>query len=102
MCRFPNQKIGEHSLSLSYGIILSSSFDMVLSSALVYSTCSPVSVWGMVSSPGGSPSQFNVFSWKLKAFMNMITVVTINRLATMAGLYTLLSRDPYSMTKGPY
>nr|KYP76393.1 hypothetical protein KK1_020634 [Cajanus cajan] len=53
MCRFPNQKIGEHPFSRSYGVILSSSFDMVLSSALVYSTCSSVSVWGTVSSPGG-------------------------------------------------
>ena len=65
MCRFPNQKIGEHPFSRSYGVILPSSFDMVLSNALVYSTCSPVSVWGTVSSPGGSPSQFEVFSWKL-------------------------------------
>lgn len=64
MCRFPNQKIGEHPFSRSYGVILPSSFDMVLSSALVYSTCSPVSVWGTVSSPGGSPPQFEVFSWK--------------------------------------
>ncbi|KAL4201167.1 hypothetical protein AMTRI_Chr02g214810 [Amborella trichopoda] len=76
MFRFPNQKIGD-------------SFDMVLSSALVYSTCSPKSVWGTVSSPGGSPSQFEVFSWKLKAFMTMTT-------------YALLSHDPYSKTKGPY
>ena len=41
-------KIGEHPFSRSYGVILPSSFDMVLSSALVYSTCSPVSVWGTV------------------------------------------------------
>ncbi|KAJ0669267.1 hypothetical protein HanPI659440_Chr17g0699091 [Helianthus annuus] len=66
MCRFPNQKIGEHPFSRSYGVILPSSFDMVLSSALVYSTCSPVLVWGTVSSPGGSPSQFEVFSWKFQ------------------------------------
>ncbi|KAL0315044.1 UNVERIFIED_CONTAM: putative mitochondrial protein [Sesamum calycinum] len=32
MCRFPNQKIGEHPFSRSYGVILPSSFDMVLSS----------------------------------------------------------------------
>ena len=31
MCRFPNQKIGEHPFSRSYGVILPSSFDMVLS-----------------------------------------------------------------------
>ncbi|KAL0300482.1 UNVERIFIED_CONTAM: hypothetical protein Sangu_3117900 [Sesamum angustifolium] len=34
---------------------------MVLSSALVYSTCSPVSVWGTVSSPGGSPPNSKFF-----------------------------------------
>ncbi|GJV73937.1 hypothetical protein Tco_1493932 [Tanacetum coccineum] len=49
MCRFPNQKIGEHPFSQSYGVILPSSFDMVLSSALVYSICSPMSVWGTVA-----------------------------------------------------
>lgn len=55
MCRFPNpKKEGEHPFSRSYGAILPSSFNMVLSSALVYSTCSPVSVWGTVSSLGGS------------------------------------------------
>ena len=32
----------------SYGSILPSSFNIVLSSALVYSTCPPVSVWGTV------------------------------------------------------
>ena len=103
MCRFPNQKIGEHPFSRSYGVILPSSFDMVLSSALVYSTCSPVSVWGTVSSPGGSPSQFEVFS-RVSTLLTMTTVATINRLATMAGRYALLSRDPYSnqKTKGPY
>ena len=64
---FPIQKEeGEHPFSRSYGVILPSYFNMVLSSALVYSTCSPVSVWGTVSSLGGSPSQFEVFSWKLK------------------------------------
>ncbi|KAL4194936.1 hypothetical protein AMTRI_Chr05g70950 [Amborella trichopoda] len=77
MCRYPTQKIGEHPLSRSYGTILPSSFDMVLSSALVYSTCSPVPVWGT-----------------LKDFMNMTTVTTINRLTTMARQCALLSRDP--------
>lgn len=42
MCRFPNQKIGEHPFSRSYGVILPSSFDMVLStrpSILYLFTC---------------------------------------------------------------
>jgi hypothetical protein len=55
MCRFPHQKIKEHPFSRSYEVILPSSFNMVLSSTLVYSTCSPVSVRGTVRSPGGSP-----------------------------------------------
>lgn len=103
MCRFPNQKIGEHPFSRSYGVILPSSFDMVLSSALVYSTCSPVSVWGTVSSPGGSPPNSKFFL-EVSTLLTMTTVATINRLATMAGRYAPLSRDPYSnqKTKGPY
>ena len=42
MCRFPNQKIGEHPFSRSYGVILPSSLDMVLStrpSILYLFTC---------------------------------------------------------------
>ena len=35
-------------LSRSYASILPSSFNIVLSSALVFSTCPPVSVWGTV------------------------------------------------------
>ena len=72
LCCFPNQKIGEHPFSQCYRVILPSSFDMVLSSALVYSTCSPVSVWGMVSSPGGWPpnSMFFPRSFNLVDYNN--------------------------------
>ena len=48
------------SLSRSYGGILPSSFNIVLSSALVFSTCPPVSVWGTVYTVElfpGTPSQ---------------------------------------------
>jgi len=48
------------SLSRSYGGILPSSFNIVLSSALVFSTCPPVSVWGTVYTVvlfPGTPSQ---------------------------------------------
>jgi hypothetical protein len=46
--------------SRSYGAILPSSFTRVLSSALVFSTCPPVSVWGTV------PQHLKLrdFSWK--------------------------------------
>src|SRR5436305_13251326 len=44
-------------LSRSYGGILPSSFNTVLSSALVYSTSPPVSVWGTVFNAGA-------VSWK--------------------------------------
>jgi hypothetical protein len=67
MCRFPNLRIGKHPFSRGYGVILPSSFNMVLSSALVYSTCSPVSVWGTVrfALEESRFSQFHqVFSWK--------------------------------------
>ncbi len=63
MCRFPNPEIGEHPFSRSYGVILPSSFNMVLSSALVCSTCSPVSVWGTVLF-------HEVFSWKSSGLPN--------------------------------
>ena len=49
----------EASFSRSYGGILPSSFNIVLSSALVCSTSPPVSVWGTVYTPGlfpGTPS----------------------------------------------
>ena len=45
--RLPKQR---SPLSRSYGCILPSSFNIVLSSALVFSTCPPVSVWGTVLS----------------------------------------------------
>ncbi len=41
---------GRSPLSRSYGCNLPSSFNTVLSSALVFSTCPPVSVWGTVLS----------------------------------------------------
>ncbi|XP_050158615.1 uncharacterized protein LOC126632300 [Malus sylvestris] len=46
MCRLPNQNIGDHPSSRSYGAISPHSFDMFLSSTLIYSTCSPAFVWG--------------------------------------------------------
>ncbi len=46
MCCFANLEMGKHPFSQGYEVILSSSFNIVLSSALVYSTCSPVSIWG--------------------------------------------------------
>lgn len=43
------------------------------------------------------------FFLEVSTLLTMTTVATINRLATMAGRYALLSRDPYSnqKTKGP-
>ena len=43
------------SFSRSYGVNLPSSFNILLSSALVYSTSPPVSVWGTVYTPGLFP-----------------------------------------------
>jgi hypothetical protein len=47
--------------SRSYGAILPSSFTQVLSSALVFSTCPPVSVYGTVN----VVVKLSHFSWKL-------------------------------------
>ena len=59
VCATPHRLPGERSpFSRSYGGILPSSFNTVLSSALVCSTCPPVSVWGTVCTPvlfPGSP-----------------------------------------------
>ena len=49
-----------HTLSRSYGVNLPSSFSTLLSSALVYSTCPPVSVSGTVYNGGA-------ISWNLFA-----------------------------------
>ena len=49
VCATPNRLPGwRPPFFRSYGSILPSSFNTVLSSALVYSTCPPVSVWGTV------------------------------------------------------
>ena len=58
----PRARLPEHgaSFSRSYGGNLPSSFSIVLSSALVYSTSPPVSVWGTVCTRGlfpGTPSR---------------------------------------------
>ena len=57
--------------SRSYGTILPSSFTRVLSSALVFSTCLPVSVCGTV------PNNLKLrgFSWKLGINDFLLTVV---------------------------
>ena len=49
-----------HTFSRSYGVNLPSSFTRVISSALVFSTCRPVSVYGTVQ----QPSSLRGFSWK--------------------------------------
>ena len=104
MCRFPNQKIGEHPFSRSYGVILPSSFDMVLStrpSILYLFTCVGL---GYGQFTGGIALPIRSFFLEVSTLLTMTTVATINRLATMAGRYALLSRDLYSnqKTKGPY
>ena len=96
LCRFPNQKIGEHPFSRSYGVILPSSFDMVLStrpSILYLFTCVGL---GYGQFTGRIALPIRSFFLEVSTLLTMTTVATINRLATMAGRYALLSRDPYS------
>src|SRR5262249_13575761 len=57
LCRLHPKR---HTFSRSYGVILPSSFTRVLSSALVSSTCPPVSVCGTVGF-----NNLRDFSWKL-------------------------------------
>ena len=77
-------------LSRSYGCILPSSFNIVLSSALVYSTCPPVSVWGTVYTvelfPGTptQPSQSNKRRL-LSAFVTSTRFRNINRIPIAYG-----------------
>ncbi len=99
MCRFPNQKIGEHPFSRSYGVILPSSFDMVLStrpSILYLFTCVGL---GYGQFTGRIALPIRSFFLEVSTLLTMTTVATINRLATMAGRYALLSRDPDSNQK---
>ena len=60
VCATPFRLPGKrHPFFRSYGVKLPSSFNAVLSSALVFSTSPPVSVWGTVYTPGlfpGTPS----------------------------------------------
>ena len=66
----------EASLSRSYGGKLPSSFSIVLSSALVYSTCPPVSVSGTVYTVGlfpGTPSLPNQ-SDKARQYTSSVTI----------------------------
>ena len=51
----PRLRAGRPRLSRSYASNLPSSFNTVLSNALVYSTSPPVSVWGTVYTPGLFP-----------------------------------------------
>ncbi len=73
ICRFPNLKMGKHPFSRGYEVILPSSFNIILSSALVYSTCSPMSIWGTVyfALKESKFSQFHqVFSQKSTSLPN--------------------------------
>ena len=67
---------GQRTFSRSYGTILPSSFTRVLSSALVFSTRPPVSVWGTV------PDNLKLRGFSRKHGINdFITVVTRHRVS---------------------
>ena len=65
--------------SRSYGGILPSSFNIVLSSALVCSTCPPVSVWGTVLSVELFPGTSRLHAQSVK-HVQLSTFVTTTRL----------------------
>jgi len=66
------------SLSRSYGGNLPSSFNAVLSSALVYSTCPPVSVWGTVYTLELFPGPLSLRTQSVKC-TQLTATVTSNR-----------------------
>ena len=90
----------ERTFSRSYGTILPSSFTRVLSSALVFSTRPPVSVWGTV------PDNLKLRGFSRKHGINdFITVVTRHRVSVYSvpdlpktPTYALEPRQP---SRGP-
>ena len=76
--------------SRSYGGILPSSFNIVLSSALVFSTCPPVSVWGTVYTMELFPGTPTLLSQSVKkkqlpAFVTSIRPWNINQVPITYG-----------------
>ena len=105
MCRFPNPKIGGRAPLLPK---LRGHFAEFLQhgslkrpSILYLFTCVGL---GYGQFTGRIAPPIRSFFLEVSTLLTMTTVATINRLATMAGRYALLSRDPYSnqKTKGPY
>ena len=75
--------------SRSYGTILPSSFTRVLSSALVFSTRPPVSVWGTV------PDNLKLRGFSRKHGINdFITVVTRHRVSALMTVRIYLNHPP--------
>jgi hypothetical protein len=69
----------QRTFSRSYGTILPSSFTRVLSSALVFSTRPPVSVWGTIH----VYLKLRGFSWK-QGINDFATVVTSSRVSALS------------------
>ena len=83
-----------HTFSRSYGVILPSSFTRVLSSALGFSPCPPVSVWGTVT----YDLMLRGFSWKhgINHFVQKRTrhhISTLTPRIYLRDLPTCLNRD---------
>ena len=104
MCRFPNPKIGGRAPLLPK---LRGHFAEFLRhgslkrpSILYLFTCVGL---GYGQFTGRIALPIRSFFLEVSTLLTMTTVATINRLATMAGRYALLSRDPYSnqKSKGP-
>jgi hypothetical protein len=103
-------------LSRSYACNLPSSFNAVLSSALVYSTCPPVSVWGTVYKEElfpGTPSlpdqsnkdrQLTVFVTTSRPTNINVVPIVYAFLPRLRGRLTLLrltlSRNPWTFGEG--
>jgi hypothetical protein len=64
------------SFSRSYGCNLPSSFSVVISNALVFSTCPPVSVWGTVYVEVLFPGRIVLHSQSIKQVQNFFSVTS--------------------------
>ena len=78
MCHLCQVSLARYLLSLSYEVNLPSSFNTILSSALVYSTHPPVSVWGTVYTWGLFPGSSSLHTQSIKS-VHLTTFVTSHR-----------------------
>jgi hypothetical protein len=85
-----------HTFSRSYGVNLPSSFTRVLSNALVFSTCPPVSVCGTVL----QSSTLRGFSWKLGInYFSYTEIYNRHRVSALTSIRICLNTLPTHLNR---